>query len=83
MAASLQDITRWLNENSQAKDITHMLVVCDTYDYEDYPVYVYGEDSLAERIDEFSEDMQKVMEVYSFNKPLSPQLAELRAWHTD
>ena len=43
MAATKQDITRWLNEAPMGT--THMAVVCDTYDWDDYPVYVaQGED---------------------------------------
>lgn len=44
MAASLEDIKRWVN-NREPKH-THMLVVCDEFDHEDYPVYVEkGEDA--------------------------------------
>ena len=33
------DIRNWLLEGQQQK-ATHCIIVCDTFDYEDYPVYV-------------------------------------------
>ena len=40
MAATYEEIKGWLDEGRKRKDITHMIVVCDTWDHEDYPVYV-------------------------------------------
>jgi|ERR1039458_6306432 hypothetical protein len=34
-----EDLRRWFNEGVELK-ATHMIVVCDTFDHEDYPVYV-------------------------------------------
>jgi hypothetical protein len=39
MAASRNDIKRWFERGVEQK-ATHMIVVCDTFDHEDYPVYV-------------------------------------------
>lgn len=44
MAATKQDVDRWI---AKAKKIgaTHIISMCDSYDYSDYPVYVMpGED---------------------------------------
>ena len=41
MAATKIEISTWFDNGLKSKDFpTHMLVVCDTYGYDDYPVYV-------------------------------------------
>lgn len=77
--ATLQE---WF-ERGQATDasVTHMIVVCDTFDYEDYPVYVKAGEDASEAVEKHSGNMQKVMEVYSYGLPLEGQLAEFRAYH--
>jgi len=42
---------------------THVMVVCDTFSYEDYPVLIMPGDDLAEKRREYSDNMQRVMEV--------------------
>ena len=44
MATTKQVIRRWLKE-AKAKGATHMIVVCDTFDHEDYPVFVMPGDN--------------------------------------
>ena len=39
MAATKKEIRQWL-EHGKAQNATHMIVVCDTYDWEDYPVFI-------------------------------------------
>jgi len=70
MAATLQDLKEWFDEGVKAK-ATHMIVVCDTFDYEDYPVYVKpGQDARAATAAENDgEHMKRVMEVYNLSKP--------------
>lgn len=78
------EIKSWL-EYGQAQGATHMIVVCDTFDYEDYPVYVKpGEDprKVAEKYQDFNR-MSRVMEVYSYRYPIADQLKEERAFHYD
>lgn len=79
MAATKQDIRQWLKE--APKKATHMAVVCDTYDWDDYPVYVEkGEDPRAKLISyEKGENMQTLMEVYNLSMDLDKQMAEHRA----
>lgn len=83
------EIQRWL-EDGKANGATHMLVVCDTYDFEDYPVYVYppekksqyNETDVNRAFQRYNQkNMQKVMEVYSFDLSLKSQLNEHRAMH--
>jgi hypothetical protein len=86
MAASKEDIRRWLQEGSKDPDCTHVIVACDTFDYEDYPVYVKKGEDVQERIKEYSgKNMQRVMEVYSLTGKYSiaEQMKEGRAFHYD
>jgi len=81
MAATRQDIEQWLDEG-KSKGATHIIVVCDTFDYEDYPVYVMpGTNGNAILKHYQCAEMQRVMEVYDLNMDIEAQLAEHRAWH--
>jgi hypothetical protein len=84
MAASKQDITSWFDEGVK-QGATHMIVACDTFDHDDYPVYVKpGEDvrKCEDRI--LKSPMQRVMEVYKLDPTRrDTQLAEFRAFHYD
>jgi hypothetical protein len=77
-----QDIKEWLDE-AKAKNATHMLVVCDTFDYEDYPVYVLSGQDVNKQILFYSKDMQKVMEVYNLNMNIDYQLNEQRSYNIE
>lgn len=60
---------------------THMIVVCDTYGYEDYPVYVYPDENPMLIQEKFSgKNMQKVMEVYNLRGDRETQLNMTRAF---
>lgn len=81
MAASKSDIRTWLHR-AKAMKATHMIVVCDCFDYEDYPVFVMtGEDARARAASFKEENMQRVMEVYDISMDLEAQLNEHRAFH--
>ena len=48
-------------------EYSHVLIVCDTFDYEDYPVYVkYGEDikSMTAHYNSCN-NMSRMMEIYN------------------
>ncbi len=75
------EIREWF-EHPWIQGPTHMIVVCDTYDWEDYPVYVKPTESPREVLNSYINDsMSKVMEVYSYSLDIESQLAEHRAWH--
>lgn len=79
MGTSQAEIRGWLLAG-KSKNATHMIVVCDTYDHEDYPVYVLpGQDVRKEYDSLHWKNMQKVMEVYNLSKDIEPQLAQYRA----
>lgn len=78
-----EDIQGWLNE-AQRKGATHMVVACDTFSYEDYPIYVLPNQDVHRVVaDHSGQNMQTVMEVYCMHLPLDQQLAEHRAYHLD
>lgn len=77
------EIWEWLKRGQEA-GATHMLVVCDTYDYEDYPVYVNPKENVKDKYKEFQGvNMQRVMEVYDLSKDINLQLTEHRAFHME
>jgi hypothetical protein len=82
MAASRDDIEGWL-ERAKSEDSAFMFVVCDQFDYDDYPVNVpKGVDvKVAYKESNNPSNMQKVMEVYDLSLDLALQLNETRAWH--
>ena len=76
-----QDIQRWLN-SAQEKGCSHLIVVCDTFDWGDYPVYVGKNEDIHQRIEHFrNADMQKIMEVYNLSMDIDVQMNEVRAYH--
>jgi hypothetical protein len=51
-----------------------MIVVCDTFDHEDYPVYAFGpEDCWGKYRSHDGVNMQRIMEVYDLNLAWSKQ----------
>lgn len=83
MAATKQEIARWLNEAPAGT--THMAVVCDTYDWEDYPVYFEAAtpEAAKERVTGYAkgENMTKLMEVYNLSMDHKAQMNEIRTFH--
>lgn len=59
-----------------------MVIVCDTFDYEDYPTFVMPTDDVVKTASEHDgPNMQKVMEVYDLRMDIETQLDEKRAFH--
>lgn len=78
-----EDIQRWF-ETGKALDATHMIVVCDTFDYGCFPVYVLPKENVREKYEEHkNKPFQKVMEVYSLSLDMESQLNEHRVFHFD
>jgi uncharacterized protein YegP (UPF0339 family) len=83
MGTTKADIRGWL-ERAKREGATHMIVVCDTFDYDDYPVMVMpGEDARTKMGEYTSENMQRVMECYALHLDWDKQLGEHRAMHTE
>jgi hypothetical protein len=82
MAATGKDIRGWL-ERGKVEGARFMLVVCDTYDYEDYPVFVKANEDINEKAKEYnSVNMQRIMECYDLSMDFDQQLdPRRRAWN--
>lgn len=81
--ADSAEIRKWVTAGKKKKKCTHVLIVCDTFDHDDYPVEVMETEDVHKKIAEFSMNMQRVMEVYSMQMDLEKQFAEFRANHPD
>jgi hypothetical protein len=81
------DIREWLNNPrwqplGKTNQPTHMIVAVDTFDYGDYPKWVYPNENVRTAIEAVNRSpMQRVMEVYSYSLDLEDQLKERRAYH--
>jgi len=78
-AASKQQIRQWFKEGKNA-GYDFMIVCCDTFDWEDFPVYT------KRGIEGFKTEYKRVMsnrimEVYDLNMDLEMQMGERRAFH--
>lgn len=76
MPASISDISEWFDE---AKKIgaTHMIVVCDTFDHDDYPVSVMKYENVKNKKAEYDKkSMQRVMEVYNLSMNKAKQMSQ-------
>jgi hypothetical protein len=83
MVTTKSIISGWFDHGVE-KQATHMIVVCDTFDYDDYPVYVMKEQNVYDVIDKYSDSpQQRVMEVYNLLLDKSSQMNEARAFHPE
>lgn len=63
MAATRQEVDGWI-ESAKEKKIPFILSVCDTWDYDDYPIFCKDLDELQEEYDKHDGvNMQRVNEV--------------------
>ncbi len=61
---------------------THVIVVCDTFDHSDYPVFVSSSEDVREKERKYKNiRLQRVMEIYNLSMSLDDQLNEYRAWN--
>ena len=80
MAASKQDIREWF-QRGKSEGATHMIVVCDTFDHEDYPVFVKPGEDPREQSTAHRCKFSRVMDVYAMHLDMEAQIAEERAFH--
>lgn len=77
--ASKACISGWF-DRGLALGATHLIVVCDGFDHDDYPVFAHGDQDALERHDAFDgKNMQRVMEVYDLREDKDRQMALRRA----
>lgn len=79
MTASRVDIIGWIAEGKEL-GATHVIVACDMFDYENYPIFVMPGESARDKAPDGS-NMQSVDEVYDLRMDTDKQLAEHRAFH--
>ena len=85
MSATKQELMGWYDAGKLSAS-THMIVACDTYDHENYPVYVQQHEDVKAELERIrSQDMTSVDEVYSYNPKYTKefQFSENRAIHLD
>jgi hypothetical protein len=77
--ASKNEICEWF-ERGVSDGQRYMIVVCDTFDWSDYPVYATAE-TFAEQFWKHSNvNMQMVMEVYDLSRDRTKQLIARRSF---
>lgn len=74
------DLRQWFDRGI-ADNQDFMIVVCDDFDYEDYPVYAKAEDFQKAYKEHNGVNMQRVMEVYDLALSREAQMSERRAFH--
>lgn len=80
MTTTRDDIRAWINRG-KADGKAYMIVVCDTFDWDDFPIFVEAGADIKKAIDaERHKSMQKVMEVYDLNGDIDAQLEQRRVW---
>lgn len=79
------DIKEWFKRGLKDKSHpTHFLVVCDTFDHDDYPVFVKPDEDVHEIASKYNgTNMQVLMEVYHLGMDMETQLAEHRSFNYD
>lgn len=76
------DLVRWFVEGKKDDANTHMLVVLDSFDHSDYPVYAQGRQDCLEKNAKFStSSMQRVLEVYDLRLSMGLQMEQGRVWN--
>ena len=81
MTAGFNQISNWFDNGINERK-SYMLVVCDTYDHNDYPVYIKRGEDPKKAVDKYqNESMQTVMEVYDLCIDKFTQMKEHPAWH--
>ncbi|NTF17343.1 hypothetical protein G6L37_02785 [Agrobacterium rubi] len=77
-AAQKSDLADWLASGAE-KGATHMVVVLDGWDQENYPVYVMPGENAREVADKYAhKEMQRVVEVYDLAVDYEQQLGQRR-----
>lgn len=76
MTTTIEDIRYWIQQG-QEEGATDMIVVCDTFDHSDYPVFCKTPTEAREKVGNPS-SMQKVMEYYNLTGDIEDQLSRRR-----
>jgi hypothetical protein len=67
MAASREDIRNWFQRAEKEGD-KYMIIVCDTFDHDDYPIFCKDAVTCMNEYDDHNgKNMQRIMEVYDIS----------------
>lgn len=78
-----QEISAWFDEGvKNPEKPTHMMIVCDTFSHEDFPIYVKQTENIQEVYKKNDgPNMQRVMEVYKLTEDKEAQLNQGRCFN--
>ncbi len=80
MATSRDEIRSWTTRD-EAGRARWMIVVSDTFEHEEYPVYITDEDEYHKKVAEIQKGPDRIMEVYDLHMNIESQLHERRVWN--
>ncbi len=81
MSTTSEDIRGWFDSGVK-KEAAYMIVMVDTFDYEDYPVFVRPEQDIHKELTHRRmASMQRIVEVYDLSMDRDKQLNEYRAFN--
>ena len=82
MGTSKETISAWFQDGVK-RGATHMLVVCDTFDHGDFPIYVMPGEDVRKKAKEHNDrdKMLRLMEVYKLGMDEDEQLNQGRAFN--
>jgi len=68
MTATRGDVNRWI-ETAKKNGDNYIISVCDTFDYDDYPIYCKSKGTAKEQFEEHNgHNMQRVNEIIRINE---------------
>jgi len=70
------DIEAWLDDAPAGA--RWMMVMCDTFSHEDYPIYVDNAEQFWQRHDAATQNMGRLMESYDLHDSIPEQLCSAR-----
>lgn len=80
MTTSVKTIRLWL-ERAKNNGSTFLIVACDMFEREDYPIYCSSKNEALLKITELrAEDLSGIHEVYDLNLDIEEQLSKKRVW---
>ena len=67
MAATRKEVNEWI-KLAKENDIEYIISVCDTFDFDDYPVYCKNTKELKRKLTNFNDvNMQRINEIIQIN----------------
>ena len=79
--ASYIDISRWFDMGVK-KGAKFLIVACDTFDHEDYPIYCSDDKECLKEYDSHNNvNMQRVVEVYDLTLDKHAQMSKSRVFN--